>query len=403
MQLRGFSSTNLQAIATDDIQALTTKQVAQLSTSNLASLTTDQVQALTTAQIKVLTSTQLRGFTSTNLQAIQTDDIQALTTTQVYQLSTAALQQLSTVQFAAMTTTQLMALNKATTSLSSLTTNQTAGLDSCQIGALFIGVADPLILDLNDDGVHLVAPGWGPTFTVGGQKQAIGWVGAGDGMLVTNKDFGPNTLEALYGLLPTGFSAVNGPTGLVAMDKNRDGVINANDAAYKSLEVYTVTDGVGKLQTLSELNIASIAVSMTATHEINNGNLIGLMGSFTTGDGVTHSMADAFFSMMPVVDLERAIRNTDALVDTGHVDLTKVQTFKNLNVRLEDVLSVGENLSGVHQLTIDGSASDTVHLADSGSGWHAAGTTTDGADSYMVYVNANAQLLVNDHVHIVIG
>jgi len=296
-----------------------------------------------------------------------------------------------------------MALHRATASLASLTSNQTAGLDSCQVGALFIGVADPLILDLNGDGVHLTAPGWGPTFTVGGQKEAIGWIGTGDGMLVTDKDFGPNTLQPLDGLLPTGFSAVNGPTGLVAMDANHDGVINAKDAAYKSLEVYTVTDGVGKLQTLSELNIASIAVNMTSSHEINNGNLIGLMGSYTTRDGVTHSMADADFSLVPVLDLERAIRNTDALVSAGHVDLAKSQTYKNLNVRLEDVLSVGENLSGVHQLTIDGSASDTVHLANSGSGWHAAGTITEGADSYMVYVNANAQLLVNDHVHIVIG
>jgi len=70
---------------------------------------------------------------------------------------------------------------------------------------------------------------------------------------------------------------------------------------------------------------------------------------------------------------------------------------------LQDVLAVGENLSGVHQLTIDGTASDTLHLANTGSGWHAAGSITDGADSYMVYVNANAHLLVNDHIHIVIG
>jgi hypothetical protein len=127
------------------------------------------------------------------------------------------------------------------------------------------------------------------------------------------------------------------------------------------------------------------------------------MGSFTTGDGVKHSMADAFFQNAPVVDLELAIRNTNALVNAGHVDLTRANTFKNLNVSLQDVLSVGESLSGVHQLTIDGTASDTLHLANTGLGWHSAGTVTDGGGSYMVYVNANGHLLVNDHIQIVIG
>jgi len=36
------------------------------------------------------------------------------------------------------------------------------------------------------------------------------------------------------------------------------------------------------------------------------------------------------------------------------------------------------------------------------SGWSLAGTTTDGADTYMVYVNQNAHLLVNDKIHTVI-
>jgi hypothetical protein len=392
----------LQALETTDLQALTTTQIGQLSTANLANFTTTQIQTLTTTQVQGLTSTQLRGLSSTNLQALETRDIQALTTSQVSQLSSAMLLNITSSQLSAMTTTQLIALNGANI-LGSLTSAQTPGLDTCQISALFTGVADPLILDLNGDGIHTTAVGSGVTFNLGGQKMATGWVGAGDGILVIDKDFGPNTLQGFEGLLPKGFSAVNGPTGMTAMDKNRDGVLNAKDAAFKDLEVYTYNNGVGKLQTLSELNIASIAVGMTETNEINNGNLIGLMGSFTTSDGVTHSMADAFFQVAPVVDLERAIRNTSALVDTGHVDLTKANTFKNLNVRLQDVLSVGENLSGVHQLTIDGTASDTLHLANSGSGWHAAGTVSDGGESYMVYVNANAHLLVNDHIHIVIG
>jgi hypothetical protein len=366
-------------------------------------LTSVQVQILTTAQVASLTSTQLNGLTTTNLQALETADIQALTTAQVYQFSTTAVSQITSLQLDAMTTTQLMALHSAG-SYTVLTSAQVADLDTCQIGALYAGLADPLILDLNGDGISTTAISSGVTFnTLGGLKQATGWVGAGDGILVIDKDFGPNTLQGFEGLLPSGFSAVNGPTGMIAMDSNHDGVLNEKDAAFKDLEVYTLSDGVGKLQTLADLNITSIAVSMNTTNQSDNGNLIGLMGSYTTADGVTHSMADVLFQVAPVVHLERAVQNTSALVNAGHVDLTKAITFKNLNVSLQDVLSVGENISGIHQLTIDGSLGDTVHLSNSGSGWHAAGSVTNGADSYMVYVNANANLLVNDHINVVIG
>jgi DNA-directed RNA polymerase beta subunit len=34
-----------------------------------------------------------------------------------------------------------------------------------------------------------------------------------------------------------------------------------------------------------------------------------------------------------------------------------------------------------------------------GAGWSLAGTQTDGADTYMVYVNQNAHLMVNDKIH----
>jgi hypothetical protein len=425
-QLRSLSSTNLQAIESRDLRALTTTQVSQLTTasmaylstnqiqyltttqvtalttSSLSGLTTDQVEALTSTQVRALTSTQLNSFSSTNLQAIETSDFQALTTAQISTLTSVVLAEVTSNQLEALTTTQLIALNSSGL-LGYLTTTQTEGLNTCQITALYTGLADPLVLDLNGDGIYTTAVGSGVTFNLGGQKEATGWVGSGDGILVIDKDFGPNTLQAFDGLLPNGFYAVNGPTGMTAMDANRDGVLNSKDEAFKDLEVYTYDNGVGKLQTLSELNIVSVAVNMTETALVNNGNLVGLMGSFTTADGVTHSMADIHFQIAPVVDLARVIRDTNTLVNTGHVDLTKTETFKNLNVSLQDVLSVGENLSGVHQLTIDGTAGDTLHLADAGSGWHAAGTVTDGADSYMVYVNDNAHLLVNDHIRIVIG
>ncbi len=55
-------------------------------------------------------------------------------------------------------------------------------------------------------------------------------------------------------------------------------------------------------------------------------------------------------------------------------------------------------------MTITGDSVVVIHLIGAaGSGWSLVGTQTDGADTYMVYVNRNAHLLVNDKVHMIIS
>ena len=68
------------------------------------------------------------------------------------------------------------------------------------------------------------------------------------------------------------------------------------------------------------------------------------------------------------------------------------------------MLAHGEHdgASGLATVRIDGDAGDTVQLAQAGEGWSQTGTVTDGAQSYDVYVNQEAQLLVNHKVHTVI-
>jgi hypothetical protein len=74
-----------------------------------------------------------------------------------------------------------------------------------------------------------------------------------------------------------------------------------------------------------------------------------------------------------------------------------------LNVSLSDVLAVGTQdvLTGHVSLTIDGEVGDVAHLE--GSGWSLSGTSIEGAETYMVYVNQNAHLLVNQKVWTVVG
>ncbi len=185
--------------------------------------------------------------------------------------------------------------------------------------------------------------------------------------------------------------------------------MDANDAAFGELSVWTDNNGNGitdgnELTNLSSLGIDSIALNATKSSQMNNGNLIGLMGSYTTSDGQTHTMGDVWFqtdaSGNRVFDLSAIAK----AAGTSKVDMTSAQADQ-LNVTLADVLAVGtpDILSGTSQVTITGDSGDVVNLASGGSGWSLAGTQTDGADTYMVYVNQNAHLLVNDKIHLIIS
>jgi hypothetical protein len=132
------------------------------------------------------------------------------------------------------------------------------------------------------------------------------------------------------------------------------------------------------------------------------------MGSYTTADGKTHTMGDVWFqtdsSGQKVFDLAAVVEKSGGV---SHVDL-KVGEAATLNVTLTDVLSFGEqDVHGLSTVKIDGDESDTLQLitgqsTQGGEGWSQHGTVIEGEHSYDVYVNQDAQLLVNHKVHTVI-
>jgi hypothetical protein len=136
---------------------------------------------------------------------------------------------------------------------------------------------DPLVLDLNGDGISLVAAADGVHFDFAGDQFAelTGWVAADDGFLVIDKNgnglidnigemFG-NPIQDGRESIQTGAATVDGFTALAALDGNGDGQIDAQDAQFAQLQVWQdlnqngVTDA-GELKTLTELGIVSINV-----------------------------------------------------------------------------------------------------------------------------------------------
>jgi len=174
---------------------------------------------------------------------------------------------------------------------------------------------DPLVLDLDGDGLDLTRRERGDVhFDLGGEGFArhTAWVGASDALLVRDIN-GNGRIDDISELF--GNATISGFTELAALDSNADGVIDAGDAGFDTLQIWRDLDqngesDAGELQTLTEAGIASISLS-TGDPDVTdvNGNTIREVAGFTRSDGTTSTIADVLLDNDPT--------NTRYLGDTS--------------------------------------------------------------------------------------
>jgi hypothetical protein len=384
-------------------QPLGIAQISAFSSSQVAAFETADIQALKSSQISALSSEQFGSLTTAQLAAIETQDFVGITSSQLGALTSTSIKSLGQAQFYG---------NLSSSQIEVLLTHAISGLTSAQIPAL-VGVT-PIVLDLNGDGIQTLNVQNGVTFDIDndGTIEKTGWVSRNNGLLVRdiNRDGIINDGGELFGsgtLLADGSKASDGYMAMRMLDTNADGLLNALDQAFAELGVWRDSNGDGRtdpgeLVTLGQLGIREINLNPTPGTEINNGNLIGLMGSYTTDDGKTHTMGDVWFQ---VDDLGGKVFDLAAIASaarSSEIDLGEVNVSR-LNVSLSDVLAVGAQdvLTGHVTLTIDGELGDVAHLE--GGGWSLSGTSLEGAETYMVYVNQNAEIRIHDRIQTVIG
>jgi hypothetical protein len=230
----------------------------------------------------------------------------SLTTGQIKALSTQSLALLNSAQIVALSTQQLCALTTSQKALLATTANL-VGLSTSQVAA--IRTSTPIILDLDGDGVRTLMMSEGVEFDLlsNGKPVQTGWVSAGDGLLVMdrNGDQSINDGAELFGsstLLSNGTKAPDGYTALSELDTNKDGVINQDDEAFAKLGVWIDSNsdghsGAGEIKSLSELGIKQLSLQVTAGDVVDQGNLLGLTSTFETVDGVSHAAADVWFAI----------------------------------------------------------------------------------------------------------
>lgn len=169
---------------------------------------------------------------------------------------------------------------------------------------------DPLVLDLDGDGIETVAVSGfsGSLFDHDndGIRTATGWISKDDGLLVRDLNgngiidnggelFGDNTL------LANGQNAAHGYEALAELDSNADGKISADDVAFSLLKVWRDLnqDGISQsdeLFQLDQVGIQSLNLQYQNTNQNLNGNTLAQTGSYETADGQTRTMGDIQFA-----------------------------------------------------------------------------------------------------------
>jgi len=205
------------------------------------------------------------------------------------------------------------------------------------------------VLDLNGDGVQTTALGHGVQFDLAatGTKLNTGWIAGGDGLLALdrNGDGVINDGSELFGsgtTLGSGSKATNGYTALAELDSNGDGTVDAKDSAFGNLRVWIDgnADGVSQadeLKSLADLGITKLNLDVQQTLTGNNGNTIGATSTYETADGATHAAADVWFAVSGaqqslssnVSGLSQALSsfgNSDAVGATAKLEVPGQQT-----------------------------------------------------------------------------
>jgi hypothetical protein len=165
---------------------------------------------------------------------------------------------------------------------------------------------DPVLLDLDGDGVELVSLADGVTFDLNGDgvSDRMGWAGADDGLLVADADGsgaiedGSEVFSPFFGDGSFGSSL----EALASFDGNGDGLLDAADAGFFEVMVWRDTNrnGVsdtGELASLAEVGVAAIDLGASPSAEVVEGQGVVRTGTVHWGDGSTAAYGEAYLDV----------------------------------------------------------------------------------------------------------
>lgn len=171
-----------------------------------------------------------------------------------------------------------------------------------QIQQASVQQGDPLVLDLDDDGIELTDYSQGAQFDLTGSGSVVrtAFVNGGDGFLAFDRN-GNGRIDGGVELFGDQRGAANGYEELRRLDSNGDGVINEQDADYDKLLIFRDNgNGIseaGELMSLREAGIAELSLNYQNVNEnAAGGNRVAQSGAFRRYDGTYGRAADVLLN-----------------------------------------------------------------------------------------------------------
>lgn len=167
-----------------------------------------------------------------------------------------------------------------------------------------VRTADPIVLDLDGDGVELTRLQDGARYdlTGDGTVEQAATVAGGDGFLVLDRD-GDGRIASGRELFGDQNGAANGFEELAKLDANADRVVDARDEAFGRLRVWRDLDRDGRadaaeLSSLGELGIETLSLDYVDSAEAVAGQRLAQVAVYRTTGGAERRMADAELSYL---------------------------------------------------------------------------------------------------------
>ncbi len=164
-----------------------------------------------------------------------------------------------------------------------------------------MGLYDPLVLDLGDEGINLTSAEDGVYFDMKGDGSPVqtAWISGNNAFLYLDEN-GNDIADDVNELFGNTGGNADGWAKLAKYDDNGDGVIDENDAIYSQLRLWRDLNGDGVNQKSESMTLAEAGIkSINLNHDNSkrrdaNGNVIADQSYFTRADGTTGLMADAW-------------------------------------------------------------------------------------------------------------
>jgi T1SS-143 domain-containing protein len=311
-------------------------------------------------------------------------------------------------------------------------------------GTVVASAIDPIILDLDHNGIALTTLDNGVSFDINadGHKDQIAWTAGTDGILAYDVD-GNGTIDngsEIFSPHFAGGTYVDGLAALATLDSNHDGKIDANDEAFSKLTIWQdlnhngISDA-GELSSLSDHQIASLSLDAHASDSTINGQSILSDGSYTLDDGsIGHFVEVAFdttlggstdshaysligsdgddvlsgaggmVTMTGGAGADTFVLDTEALADVKLADV--ITDYKASEGDTLDVSKLLDSLLG-HQATeaealssvkTTVSGADTVVSVNANGGWHDVAVLQNNTEAVKILFDDKHEAVTAPHV-----